>query len=212
VKLVAVAVVAAAVGIGIAIAVGRPSENGGDARSLPERPVTSAPATTASTPVSAAPTTGAASATATVAAPAATDTAPQSATPAAIPQGAAVPQVRVISAVLLPAATARGQARRRARVTVRVRVTNRDSRALTPPNPLLLTGPDRIATDPRADDDAGALLRPIAPAASATGELRFEIAGAVTQRISAKLRARLAIVNRIVALKITISPTPPPPG
>jgi len=120
--------------------------------------------------------------------------------------------VQVLSATLFPAATASGRARGRARVSVRVRVTNRDSTALTPPNPLLLTGSDRIGVDPRAQKAADALIQPLAPSKSATGELRFEIAGAVTQRLNTKPRARLAIVNRIVTLKVTISPTPAPPG
>lgn len=136
-----------------------------------------------------------------------TSTTAQTVTPV---QGAATPRVQVLSAVLFPAATARGRARQRARVSVRVRVTNPDSTSITPPNPLLLNGTDRVGTDPRADSVAGALLKPIAGSASATGELRFEIAGAITQRLTQRPRARLAIVNRIVALKLTISPTPPP--
>jgi len=91
-------------------------------------------------------------------------------------------------------------------------VTNRDRNTLTPPNPLLLTGSDRIGVDQAAGKLADPLVQPLAPSKSATGELRFEIAGAVTKRLTAKPRARLAIVNRIVVLKITISPTPAQPG
>jgi hypothetical protein len=207
---IAVVIAAAIVGIGIGLGLSKVSGSDTGGASLPTPSASPTTATTASTPATAA-TTATATSTSTATAPEA-DTTPQSATPADIPQGANVPRVRIVSAVLFPAATASGRARQRARISVRVRVTNRDSKTLTPPNSLLLTGSDRISVDTRADEAAGALLKPIAPSKTANGELRFEIAGTVTQRLTDKPRARLAIVNRIVALKITISPTPAPPG
>jgi len=141
-----------------------------------------------------------------------TATTPAGEAQAPIPaQGARVPSVKIVSATIFPAATAAGRARQRARVSIRVTVTNRDTKSLTPPNPLLLTGQDRIGFDPRASDLADPLIKPLGASKTATGELRFEISGGVTRRLNAKPRARLAIVGRVVALKMTISPSPAPP-
>ena len=113
------------------------------------------------------------------------------------------PRVRVISAVLFSATTSRSRARRRARLTVRARVTNPDGGRLTRPAPTLLSGEARVRADPRAAKVAGGLLEPLAPGATAAGELRFETAGAVTQRLSDARRARLRIAGRTVAVRVS---------
>lgn len=114
------------------------------------------------------------------------------------------PRVRVVSAVLLSATTRRSRARRRARLSVRVRVTNRDRRRLVRPAPTLLSGGARVRVDPHAAEAGGALLRPLVPGVTAAGELRFETAGEVTQRLSDERRARLRIAGRTVTLRVRI--------
>jgi hypothetical protein len=203
-KLVGVIVAAVAVGAGVGLGLSKLNGSGGTGAPLPATPTTTAAATATATTTAPAP-----AATETAPSTTATETTAQTATPL---QGASVPRVQVISATLFPAASANGIARKRARVSVVVKVTNRNTTVLTPPNPLLLTGQDRIPVDPRAAQIADPLIQPLAASKSATAELRFEIAGAITQRLNSKPRARLAIVNRIVALKITVSPTPAPPG
>lgn len=120
-----------------------------------------------------------------------------------------VPRVRVLSAVLRRASTQSGRDRRRAQVTVRVRVTSRGTGTLDLGDPLLMVGSERVGLDPDAEDAAGALLEPLAPGVSATGELRFETAGAVTRRLTKQRRARLHIADRTVAVRsIDISREP----
>lgn len=196
-KFVAVVVAAAAIGVAIGLALGALS--GGDESPGTAARTNSTPGATAATNPS----------TQTETTPA-TETATSPAKTA--PQGTALPGVRVLSAVLFPAATASGRARQRARVSVRVRIRNRDTSTLAPQDPLLLVGADSISSDSRASAVAGSLLKPLAPAATATGELHFETAGAVTQRLNANPNARLRIADRTVAVKITISRTPAPPG
>jgi hypothetical protein len=205
-KLVGVIVAAVAVGAGVGLGLSKLNGSGGTGAPLPATGTTTATAATTTAPAPGATETAA---TETAPSTTGTETTAQTATPL---QGASVPRVQVISATLFPAASANGIARKRARVSVVVKVTNRNTTVLTPPNPLLLTGQDRIPVDPRAAQIADPLIQPIAASKSATAELRFEIAGAITQRLNSKPRARLAIVNRIVALKITVSPTPAPPG
>ena len=117
---------------------------------------------------------------------------------------ALVPRVQVLSAVLLEASTASGRDRRRARVSIRVRVTNRGAETLDLEDPQLLAGNDRVSADPRAANGAGTLLKPLASDASATGKLRFETTGAVTERLTTEGSARLGIAGRTVAVKLEI--------
>lgn len=123
-----------------------------------------------------------------------------------------VPRVQVLSATLRPAITTSGRARRRARVSIRLRVSNRGAATLAPEDPLLLVGDDRLSPDPSATGAAGTLLAPLEAGASAMGNLRFEIAGATTTRLTVRPRARLRIAGRTVRVDITISPRSAPSG
>jgi hypothetical protein len=128
--------------------------------------------------------------------------------PTPVSPGNLTPRVQIRSAVLYPARTARGRARRLARVVVPVRVVSRAATTIAAAVPSLLVGARTVRSDPRAADAAGNLLEPLKPAASATGELRFEIAGAVTQALSRRPRARMRIAGRVVGVHIRISRTP----
>jgi hypothetical protein len=109
------------------------------------------------------------------------------------------PRVKFISARLIPPPNETG----RARVTVRVRVTSRSDSPITSLAPALLTGQDVVQIDTGARADAGRLLRPLAPGATVTGTLRFTPSAEATRRLTARPRARLRIVERIVTLKLT---------
>ena len=114
-----------------------------------------------------------------------------------------LPRVAILSAVLHPAAGLSGQARQRARLSVGVNVTNRSDRTITLRRPELVAGAT-VRVDPNAAAAAAGLLRPIAARSSARGVLRFETAGAVTERLTSTQRATLRIGNRTVALRIRI--------
>jgi len=181
-KFVAVVVAAGAVGAGVGIGLAALTGGEDDPSPAPQA-ASSAPGTaTSSTPT--------------------TSTTPTRETAPAKP--ALVPRVQVLSAVLLEASTASGRDRRRARVSIRVRVTNRGAETLDLEDPQLLAGDDRVSADPRAADGAGTLLKPLASDASATGKLRFETTGAVTERLTTEGSARLGIAGRSVAVKLEI--------
>lgn len=139
-------------------------------------------------------------------------------------------RVRIVSAVLHPAATRSGRRQQRARLSVHVRLTNRGSRRIVPPRPVLASGGVRVKTDAAADA-AGTTLRTIAPGATREARLRFEIYGAVTKRVRQRRRARLIIAGRNVTASVlrgrpvavrratrrhgssaTAPPPPPPPA
>jgi hypothetical protein len=201
-KFLAVAVGAGALGVGVGVGLAEVGGSGDTTAAL--ETTGSPPATTVTTDRSYTPTTpttstsGAAQTTQTTR----TQTAAASATPAP------TPHVQVLSALLCPATAASERADRQARVTVGVRVTNRDSRTLAAQAPRLLVGAARIGSDPGAKAGAGALLKALAPAASATGTLRFQTSGSVTQRLTGQRRARLGIAGRNVAVPIEIGLTP----
>jgi len=137
-------------------------------------------------------------------------------------------QVRVVSAILHPATSASGKRRRRARLSVHVRVTNRGSRSITLARPVLVSGDARLKSDAK-QDAADTNLAAIDPGETSDVTLRFEIAGAVTQRVQEELRARLTIADRNVAATVKVgspvsqksagestsprgtAPPPPPP-
>ncbi|HVF78228.1 MAG TPA: hypothetical protein VNA28_08005 [Solirubrobacteraceae bacterium] len=121
-------------------------------------------------------------------------------------------RVQILSAVLYPAATTSGKARARARLIVRVRLTSRSPRTIPAGAPMLIVGNEAIRSDRRAAASAGELLRPLAAAQSATGELFFETAGDLTRRLTSQARARLSIAARTVEVPIRISSTPVPQG
>jgi hypothetical protein len=109
-----------------------------------------------------------------------------------------VPRVEVLSAQLGPVTASTG----RALVTVRVRFTNRGNRAVTIKAPVLLSAQDEVALGSDARSAAGALLKPIDPAKSATGTLRFDLPPAIAQRLTATPAARVRIGNRTVIVKL----------
>ena len=112
------------------------------------------------------------------------------------------PRIRVLSSTFIAATTPSGRKRRRARVAVRLRVTARDDEA-TLGTARLISGADEITTDPNATEVAGKLLEPIPAGKRATGELRFETAGALTRRLADERRARLRIGGRTLSLRLT---------
>jgi hypothetical protein len=113
---------------------------------------------------------------------------------------AADPAAKVLSAELERARSADGIARKRARLSVRVQLENPTGESLTVSRPQLVLPLGRTKADPNADSFAGELLRPIAPQSSATGVLRFETAGAVTQRLVDDQRGTIEIAGQTVAV------------
>jgi hypothetical protein len=110
-----------------------------------------------------------------------------------------VPRVQVLSARLKGSSTAAGH------VTVRVRVINRSTRPLAVEAPVLLSGNDEIPRDSADGSAARPLLKKLAAGSSATSELRFTTAGAVTKRLSTTRRARLRIARRSIVVKLATS-------
>lgn len=112
------------------------------------------------------------------------------------------PKIRVLSSTFAPATTPRGRERRRARLTVRLRVTAREDDA-TLGNVRLVSGDERRGADPNATEAAGGLLEVIPAGESATGALRFETAGVLTDRLANEGRAILRIGDRSLSLRLT---------
>jgi hypothetical protein len=94
--------------------------------------------------------------------------------------------LRVTSASFLAATTPGGRAAKRARLTVRASMTNSGTAVVTAPvDRLVLRAADAVVRPvPAAADLAGALLQPLAPGATATGELHFETSGAATTALA----------------------------
>ncbi len=111
------------------------------------------------------------------------------------------PRIRVLSSTFVAATTPSGRKRRRARLAVRLRVTARGEKA-TLGTARLISGDDELTTDPNATEVAGKLLDPIPAGMRATGELRFETSGALTDRLADKLRATLRIGDRTLSLRL----------
>jgi len=110
-------------------------------------------------------------------------------------------RVRIVSASLIPAKEPSGRRRQRARLSVRVRTTNRGSRGVRIPRPLLVSADARVKTDPNADSPS-TNLRELAAGATRTVTLRFEIAGAVTKRLRQRGRVRVIVAGRRVIVSI----------
>ncbi len=201
-KFLGVVLLAGAVGAGLGIVL---AELTGSDEEVPPL----APTTTATTATTTATTRGS-STTATTRRPTTSTTQRDPSTTTASAALRLVPRVQIQSAVLFPARTQRGRARRRARVVVRVRVTNREDTTVKAQIPTLVVGDARVVNDPSAASAAGTLLKAIGPRAGASGELRFETSGDVTQALTNARRARLRIAGRTVVVKLTISPTPVP--
>jgi hypothetical protein len=116
-------------------------------------------------------------------------------------------RVRVVSAYLELATTRRGRSRDRARLSVNVRVTNGGKNVIEHTSPVLMSK-TRVRPDPLARSTTGSLLRPIPPAVTAGGRLRFETAGAVTRQLVATRWARLRIAGRTVPVSVKLGPPP----
>lgn len=115
----------------------------------------------------------------------------------------------VLKAVLQPATTASGRRRQRARVEVTVSLRNLSGRPRpATARPTLIVGDDRVRADSAAADVAGGLLKAVPALTSVTGVLRFETAGAATERLTDLRRARLRIAGRTLPLKLALTPAP----
>lgn len=110
--------------------------------------------------------------------------------------------VRDLTAVMHPAATASGQQRQRARVIVYVRVQNRGVLPVTPAPSELRVGPARVQPDQRAPREFG--LGRIAPGTLADARLRFEVEGAITRRLRTERRARMVIGGRTHPMRLKV--------
>lgn len=109
----------------------------------------------------------------------------------------------IVAAVLHPARSQSGRRRQRARLSVHVRVTNRGAQRVTPARPVLVSGDDRVKTDPN-QDSAGTRLRSLDPGATADVTLRFETEGSVTTRVRQERRASLIIAGQNVIASVKL--------
>jgi len=118
--------------------------------------------------------------------------------------------VRVLGAILHPAATADGKRRRRARLTMRVRAVNESGGAVTIAAPVLAVGSVRIRTDAAAET-AATRLGELAAGETKAVTLRFELQGEATEKVTIDRRARVVIAGRALAFRLRIgSPVEPP--
>ena len=113
-----------------------------------------------------------------------------------------LPEARVIATTFDLARSEDGRHRNRARLSIRVQLTNPTGEELAPKRPELVVPDGRTPADPNADSFAGGLLEPIAPSASATGTLRFETAGTITQNLIDDRRGTLEIAGRSVVVAL----------
>lgn len=104
--------------------------------------------------------------------------------------------VTVDSARYKPATTARGRKRRRARLAVRLTVRNPTILNVSLGSAVITFGKDRVTRDSMAKTAGDELAKPIAPGASAKGELRFETSGAATTRLSKRKTVKLRLNGR----------------
>ena len=107
------------------------------------------------------------------------------------------PRVEVLSALLGRTSRSTG----RALVAAKVRITNRTASRVTIEAPALLSGEDEVPANESAASNQ--LLRPLAPAASATGTVRFTLSAEATRRVTANRTARLRIADQTVVLNLT---------
>jgi hypothetical protein len=168
---VAVVVVSAVVGyfLGIALnhAFGTPKPPEGSARrSVPSQAATATPAGSATTTTAAA-----------------VGTVPGRTT---LDLGDSV-TLRITSATFVAATTPAGKVAKRGRLAVVVSVKNAGTTQATVPLAQLVVRAAGAAVrpDPDATEAAGDLSQPVAPGATATGELRFETSGAATTELDA---------------------------
>lgn len=111
--------------------------------------------------------------------------------------------VRVVSAMLHPAATRAGRRRQRARLSVHLQVTNGTASFVSAATPTLLVagGPVRGTA---AGVAGGGLRARVRPRASADGRLRFETGGRTTQEIMSSRRVRLRVAGSTVAARFRV--------
>ena len=145
-------------------------------------------------------------------APATSTAPPASTTPAAVAPdapAAVAPRIEVLSALLGRTSQSTG----RALVAARVRITNRTDSRISLDDPALLAGQDEFP--PNESAASNSVLRPLAPAASATGTVRFVLPPIVTRRLTANPTAqsadrqpdRRAEPHEGVAIALTRTPT-----
>ncbi len=194
VKLAAIGAVAGGVGLAVGLGISRLSGS-----------------TIASTPAAPPATTAAPAAGATTAGPAAPATPPTAAAPS--PRTVPPPHVtvRVLSAVLHPAATTAGRQRQRGRLIVRVVARNQGAQRVTPTRPALIAAGLATHTNPQADAP-GTRLAPLAPGTAETVALQFEVAGAVTAQLTGQRAARIFIIGRAVPITVVIGSPVAPTG
>ncbi len=120
------------------------------------------------------------------------------------PRPGAAPEVRVVSAILHPAATPSGRRRNAARLSVHVRVADRGPRPSPSRLAALLSGGQILLVDTTQVEAAGSLLIPDGSGAVGDGVLRFEPRSQFTERLWAERRARLRIAGQTVPLKLKI--------
>jgi hypothetical protein len=118
------------------------------------------------------------------------------------PEAEAQPDLRVVRGTFVPSTSPSGISRRRSRVTIRLEATAKDADVRLESFKLVVGNETRSA-DPNAREVAGGLLSPIPSGASATGELRFEFAGALTEALRTQRRVTLEVDGR--RLPVTLS-------
>ncbi len=117
-------------------------------------------------------------------------------------------RLSILRATFTPATTASGRKRKRGRVSVDVRLRNEGGKRVNafPRGPIrrlrLVVRKERVAADRKAVKPADGLARSLAPESTATGELRFETAGATTTRLADNDEVRLRIGKRTVTVPL----------
>lgn len=112
-------------------------------------------------------------------------------------------EVKIVTAVLHPAATPAGKRRDRARVGVRIQVKNSSNVRITPERPALLAAGVTVRTDPHVTTP-GARLEPLAPGTSADVTVRFEVEGRVTRQLISQRRARIRVIGQTLPVVVKI--------
>jgi len=107
-------------------------------------------------------------------------------------------RAQVLGAALHPAATPSGKQRQRARLIVRLRAQNRGTQPVSVAHLVLLVGDARVLSGPRSQ------IGELAAAEAKAVTVRFELAGAVTAKITADRRARIIVAGRSRPMRVRI--------
>lgn len=118
--------------------------------------------------------------------------------------------LRVLGAVLHPAATPSGRQRKRARLILRLQAQNSGRRNLDLGSPVLAVGDTRIDLD-RAAETPGTRFGELAPGETRGITVRFELAGTVTAQVTRDRRARVVVADRSLPVRVTIGDPVRPP-